>query len=348
MISRIDRDAPTADVSLAAYRAIREATDCVSHSLQKLRRRTARTLLFLAATTLPASAYQATIAAMTADANRRITLSQFPQAEQKLREVLALAPETTEAHYLLGYTLFREQRARESLAEYTVGARLRTPMPEELVVVASDYILLNDMPDAEKWLLYAAGRQPLNASTWYLLGRTQYNRDHAFDAFQSFQRCLELRPRDIRAEYNLGLAYEKLQRPVDAISAYQTAIAWQTGKKEQDPQPYLDLGTLLLREGKTAEALGPMRQAVDFGPRNALANQELGLALERLGRYEEAVEALQRAAALAPGAEQPHFFLGRIFRHLGRIADAAAEYATVSKLLGSHSDTATPNPDQQP
>lgn len=69
---------------------------------------------------------------MTADASRSITLSQFPQAEQELREIIALAPETTEAHYLLGYTLFREQRARESLAEYTVAARLRMPTPEEL------------------------------------------------------------------------------------------------------------------------------------------------------------------------------------------------------------------------
>jgi Flp pilus assembly protein TadD len=91
-----------------------------------------------------------------------------------------------------------------------------------------------------------------------------------------------------------------------------------------------------------------MTQAVGFDPHNALANQELGLALERLGRYGEAVLALQRAAALAPKRSSPHFFLGRIFRHLGRTADATAEYAIVSKLLASHSDTATPNPDRRP
>jgi Flp pilus assembly protein TadD len=142
-----------------------------THS-QKWRRRIARTLIFL--TTLPASAYayQASVAdlrAMTADASRSITLSQFPQAEQELREIIALAPETTEAHYLLGYTLFRanervnRSRSTRSLLDCVCQHR------RSLVVVASDYVLLSDMPDAEKWLLYATERQPANASTWYLV-----------------------------------------------------------------------------------------------------------------------------------------------------------------------------------
>ena len=158
-------------------------------------------------------------------------------------------------------------------------------------------------------------------------------------------RCLELRPRDVRAEYNFGLTQEKLGRPVDAITAYRTAIGWQSTLNEHDPQPYLDLGTLLLREAKAAEALVPLQDAVRFSPRNPLAQQQFGLALEALGRYDEAVVPLQRATVLSPEAEQPHFFLGRIYRHLGRSADASAEFTTASRLIGSHSDKATPNTD---
>ena len=283
-----------------------------------------------------------------APVRKRIDAGQFSDAEQELRVLLDHQPEEIEAHFLLGYVLFREHQAVKSIAEYNIAAHLRTPSAEEWITIASDYILLKDLGDAEKWLRLAAAHEPSNAAVWYLLGRTQYNEDHNEDAAHSFARCLELRPRDVRAEYNLGLAEEKLGRQAEATAAYRTAIAWQDTLVERDPQPYLDLGTLLLHEAKPAEALGPLQEAVRFGPRNAFAHQQLGVAFEALGRFDDAIALLQQAAVLSPEAEQPHFFLGRIFRRLGRSSKAAAEFATVSKLIGSRSGTATPNTDGQP
>jgi Flp pilus assembly protein TadD len=273
---------------------------------------------------------------------------QFPAAESSLRSSLLGEPSLAEARYLLAYVLFRERKPVDSLAEYTAAARLRQPTSGDLIVIASDYILLKDFADAEHWLLLATANSPDDPTGWYLLGRTQYNEDHAAEAITSFQRCLHLRPHDSRAEYNLGLAYEKLQRPADAIAAYNTAIDWQRQQGIQDPQPFLDLGMLLLTQRHAPEALEPLRQAVQAGPSNALAQQELGLALEALGRYTEAIAPLRRAAELAPAAEQPHFMLGRIYRRLGRTSEAAAEFATVAHLAGSHSNTETPNVDTRP
>ncbi len=282
-----------------------------------------------------------------AEARRHLGLAQLPEAERDLRDALTLDPSATEAHFLLGYVLFRERRPADSLAEYNAAACLRTPTADELLSIASDYILLKDLADAERSLLFATAHYPADPALWYLLGRTEYNQDHNANAAHAFARVLELRPRDLRAEYNLGLAFERLGRMADAVGAYQTAISWQSNTPQPDPQPYLDLGSLLLRDGKHAEALDALGQAVRFGPRNPFAHQQLGLALEALGRYGEAIAPLQQAAALAPTAEQPHFFLGRVFRRLGRTSDSAREYAAAAKLLGSHSDAATPNPDSQ-
>ncbi len=299
-------------------------------------------------TVLHAQQNAETVETRIAAARQQLQQTHLPEAEQTLRDALALAPTSAEAHYLLGYVLFREHRAKESLAEYTAAAQLRQPSAEELTIVASDYVLLKDFIDADKWLRQATTFTPNDPQIWYLLGRTQYNEDHTAEAARSFEHCLALRPQDIRAEYNLGLTYEKLDRPADAIAAYQTAIRWQSGRAQQDPQPFLDLGTLLLRQEKFAEALDPLELAVRGSPANAFAHQQLGLALEALGRYDEAIDVLKHAAALAPTAEQPHFFLGRVYRRLGRNREATAEYATVSQLLGTHSDTGTPNSDQQP
>ncbi len=280
-----------------------------------------------------------------ADARQHTNLGQWPEAERELREIVALDPAAADAEFLLGSVLLHERRPTESLAAYNTGAHLRLPTAEEWIAVASDYILLKDLADAEKWLQYAAANEPSNVDVLYLLGRTQYNENHDEDAAHSFTRCLELRPRDARAEYNLGLAYEKLQQTADAVGAYQTAISWQSGQPKPDPQPYLDLGNLLFRQGKPAEALDPLQQAVRFGSGNAFANQQLGLVFEALGRSDEAVASFQRASSLAPEAEQPHYFLGRLFHRLGRTSEAAAEFAVVSKLLGTHSARETPNID---
>ncbi len=283
-----------------------------------------------------------------AGARRLVEDGQILAAERSLRGLLQAQPSAAEARYLLAYVLFREHRAADSLAEYTAAARLREPNAGDLTVIASDYILFKDYADAERWLLRATANAPEDAMAWYLLGRTQYNEDHPSDAMASFQHCLRLRPHDSRAEYNLGLAYEKLQRPNDAIFAYKTAIDWQRQKGVQDPQPFLDLGILLLAQRNAPEALEPLRKAVEAGPSNALAHQELGLAFEALGRYAEAVAPLRRAAELAPAAEQPHFMLGRIYRRLGKSSEAAAEFAEVARLAGSHSNTETPNGEARP
>lgn len=282
-----------------------------------------------------------------AAARRAINRADWREAERLLRSQLASAPASPEPHFLLGYVLFRQKRAVDSLAEYTAAARLRQPTSGELIFVASDYILLKDFADAERWLRYATEHDPTLAYAWYLLGRAEYSLDHSAEAATAFTRCLQLQPHDVRAEYNLGLAYEHLDRAAEAEQAYRTAIAWQTGTSNQDAQPFLDLGMLLLLQHRAEAALDPLRQAVALAPGNALAQQEFGLAFEAAGRDAEALISLGRAAQLAPEASRPHFFLGRVYRRLGKEAEAAAQFAEVSRLAGAHSEVETPN-DPQP
>lgn len=274
-----------------------------------------------------------------------INKGQFTAAESVLREILKGAPSSADAAYLLAYDLFRERKLIDSLSAYTTAAELRQPNAADLSAVASVYVLLKDYPDAEHWLLQAVRLAPEKAETWYLLGRTQFNQDHAALAAASFQHALELRPRDPKFEYNLGLAYEALQREEDARAAYRTAIEWQRAANLRDPQPFLDLGILLLRQQHPEEAFAPLRDAAEQGPNNPLAQQEFGLVLEALGHYTEALAPLQRAVRLAPEAEQPHFFLGRIYQHLGRKTEADAQYAIVARMSGARSGTPTPNHD---
>jgi len=95
-----------------------------------------------------------------AEAARHLSVAQLPEAERDLRKALTLHPSATEAHFLLGYVLFRERRPADSLAEYNAGARRRTPTADELLWIASDYILLKGLADAERSLLFATAYYP--------------------------------------------------------------------------------------------------------------------------------------------------------------------------------------------
>ncbi len=273
----------------------------------------------------------------------------FAGAEQELMAELAgRRPGSADALFLLGYVQFRQRKCTKSLKSYTAGAVLRRPSPDDLLVVASDYVQLGDYADAARWLTVVTAEAPANPTAWYLLGRAQYMQDHAAEALAAFQRCLELRPLDVRAKYNQALALERLQRPAEAVAAYRKAIGWAESSGLRDPQPYLDLGTLLLAEGRAAESIVLLRQAADRGAGNAMCFQQLGRALEADGQTDPALAAYHQAAALAPAAQRPHYFLGRLLRRLGRTQEADVEFAAVSRLYGDKSSTETPNPDMQP
>lgn len=268
---------------------------------------------------------------------------QFTAAEARLRSLIAASPADPEPRFLLGTALFRQGRATDSLAAFTNAATFRNPTANELTIVASDYVLLKDFADAQRWLLLATRTTPTDASAWYLLGRTDYNLDRADDARQAFLTCLRLDPGHVKARYNLGLTYERLRQPQDAIAAYRQAIAAQAAHPHKDSQPYLDLGMLLLQQEHPADALEPLTTAVQLSGGNPFAHQQLALCLEKLGRYQEAAAEMLLCAKLAPNSQAPAFFLGRIYHRLGRETEAKEQFARAQTLAGTQSAIEVPN-----
>lgn len=226
----------------------------------------------------------------------------------------------------------KEAKAKSSLAEYTEGAKYRVPGAVELKVVAFDYILLGDYPDADKWLTRALQSAPADGEVWYYLGRTKYNENRFEEAVDAFERCLKLDPANLRAEYNLGLADQGLGRPDDAAAAFRTAIARQEHGLNQDAEPLIDLGSLLLDENRAHDALPYLVQAVAIAPQEFRAHEQLGRAYERLDQTEKAQAEFEKAVALAPENPRLHYVLGQVYRKEGLAEKAKLEFDRSSDL----------------
>jgi tetratricopeptide (TPR) repeat protein len=265
------------------------------------------------------------------------------EADPILRSYLAAHPDEPEAHFLLGYALFRQQKAKDSLDEFTAGAKFRRPRPDELKVVAADYVMLGDYSDADKWFSQVVSETPDDADGWYLLGRTKYNENEFSASIQAFERALQLRPKFVEAENNAGLAWKELNERDKAKAAFQAAIDWQ-GDSPVDAQPFLNLGTLLADGNEHAQALVPLGKAASIAPNNPSVHEQLGkvyLAMNRLG---EAQAELEKAIALSPDTSTLHYKLGQILRKEGQADRARQEFAICERLNGAHSSAKTPNP----
>jgi tetratricopeptide (TPR) repeat protein len=182
---------------------------------------------------------------------------------------------------------------------------------------------------------------PTNPSYLYWLGRLDYDTGKYAAAVARLRRVISLEPGFIRAYDNLGLCYEALNKPEDAIVQYREAIRRARLLGEPWPWPFLNLGVLQRKAGELAEAEALFREALAIDASFAPALYQLGTVLEYEGRVDEAVTALQQAAAADPAYAEPHFALSRIYRRQGKSKEADQALATFDRL---HAPAREPKP----
>jgi Flp pilus assembly protein TadD len=303
------------------------------------------------------------------------------EADRTVRQYLENHPDSADGHFLLGHILFREiqtqakaletpfpsqthgpmasarimgsnpsdvtvskaaqEMATASLGEFTAGAKSRNPSAADLKIVAFDYILLADYPDADKWLTKLLEWAPSDSEGWYYLGRTKYNENRFVEATTAFQQCLKLDPQNVKAEDNLGLSLAGLGRNGEAAVAYHQAIAWQAESLTKSPGPYIDLGSLLIDENRPQDAVTLLLRAIEIAPRESRAHELLGKAYTRVEDFPKAQAELEKAIELSPQAPNLHCMLAPVYRKQGLAEKAKTEYGRCAALTGTHSTPET-------
>lgn len=131
--------------------------------------------------------------------------------------------------------------------------------------------------------------EPGDAGAWNDLGGAWVRAGRTVDAISSFERALALRPGFQTAAGNLR---------------WVSGEAWRVGPLARARQ--------LMTEGEPGIALQLLRRLSRLEPENAAALGFLGLALEKLGRTREALDALRRATGLAPDFAEAQDGLARV------------------------------------
>lgn len=313
-------------------------------------------------------------ASLLQQARALLAANQLSNAETCVRHALQLEQTSADGHFLLGYLLFREiqeqdvmavtssadqawststierdVKARASLHEYTAGATYRVPSAFDLKIVAVDYILLDDYPDAEKWLEKSLSWVPNDVQARYYLGRVEYKEAKYQRAVELFRQVLSvneqtIEPQKVEAEDNLGLAYEQLGQITEAISAFNLAISWAEVTHAANDGPWIDLGSLLIEQQHAEAALPYLVRAAELTPSDVRVHERAAAAYRQLGLWHQVQSELEQAVVLAPKAASLHFLLGQAYQKNGspekaspQFKEAAALHAeAVASEVGAH------------
>jgi len=96
--------------------------------------------------------------------------------------------------------------------------------------------------------------------------------------------------------------------------------------EEERPETFVELGKVLAREGRDAEAVAAYEQAIAREPFDWRARHTLGLLHQRGGRLREAEAAFAEALRIAPRHAASAVRLGEVLLAQGRAAEAAEAF----------------------
>jgi len=135
-------------------------------------------------------------------------------------------------------------------------------------------------------------------------------------------------PMKARGHNNLGDVLSRQNKTAEAIAHYSEAL-------RIDPNyinAHINIGVDLEREGKLQEAEAHYREGLRIDPQFRKLYFNLGLVLMKQEKLDQATEFLQKALQLDPEFALAHNLLGEVFRKQGLLADAMMHYSEALRI----------------
>ena len=279
------------------------------------------------------------------DADGRTRIAQalaggaYDEAQGLLLVAYARNPQSPELLRLLGGVLFVTGEYLNSAIALKKAEALAPLDARSRFTLAMAYVVLRRRPWARPELEALAAADAGNPLYPYWLARLEYDEEHYAAAVDGFRRALALDPEYLKAHDNMGLALDALGRYDEAIKSYEEALRLNRARGAHSPWPALNLGLLLTRLDRLAEAEPLFRESAREDPRFAPAPYQLGVVLEKKGREAEAVTALGEAARLDPHYAEPHYVLARLYRRAGENEKADRALERFQELKNANAKT---------
>jgi tetratricopeptide (TPR) repeat protein len=254
-------------------------------------------------------------AAQTAQKNQ-----DYAAAEKEYRAVLLLKPAFAEAHMNLGLVFQLQARTSEAMAEFRSALRLKPTLAGANFFLGVDYCQLGEGTEAIPYLKAAARAEPNRVDIWSWLGTAQEMAGDVPAEIATLRKALALELQNVDLLYLLGHAYERMGKDqVDALEkaapgsaraeqllgeSYSASSEWPSAvlrfqnalaASEKTSGVHVELGEVLLREGKLKRAAEEFEEELKLYPTNLRALVRRGEARLAQGDLDGTLEDWARA-----------------------------------------------------
>lgn len=293
---------------------------------------------------------------------------QAQKAHDLIVRALELRPWDTETRYLLGQSLYEQQKLDEGereLRKVVQGAPRHLGARRTLVLIHSTRGAGAELAEELEGLLALV---PDDVTARLDLGSAYRRLGQPEKAIAQYEHVLRVTPRHAGAIKFLGDLYRNIGQPERATEQYHKLMRMAPN----DPRPYFLVGASLMASGSDKEAERIFQQSLRF-PRYAPAawnnlgaisyrrgdikgalsylsraaakqpdrpriRYNFGLALSAAQERDKALGELRAAADLDPNDAEIHYAMGVILLRQGMLAEAAAEFREALARRPDHED----------
>jgi tetratricopeptide (TPR) repeat protein len=204
------------------------------------------------------------------------------------------------ASYFILSELFAEQGHMElaqaeihRLLLYSVDEKIRSHCYLVLGEYRMDY---GDVEDATSHFVLASEIDPASPGPWIALGDLAREGERWEEALGCYEEALQRDPE--AAEINIQIGYMLVQenKPALAEAYFRRALELDSGEYSA----FLGLSECCRLNGKTADQVAMVKQAMDIAPEDSDVWNAQGVAFEVEGRLNEATDAYSRALRFSP------------------------------------------------
>ena len=302
----------------------------------------------------------------------------YQQAVPMLKKAVNHLPKSAEAYYSVAFALFKMRQYDEMSIYLEQAQNLDPTAPRILLLRALSLLDTGKFSAAKDFIRKARTLKPDDKFAAYLWSRVLIEeRDYteaiklisdliaggfndpnahlslitAFRRNGEFQKAVNYAlkvaqtfPDNPSAQLRAGLELEFLGDFQQSESFLRKAVALAANDPETFMTAEFTLATILVKQGRDAEAVPLLKDVIRTNPKDVDARVELADIDHKTGQYEQAVKILQEALSFDSRNKRAHFLLGNVLTRIGKSVEAEQHFRTFQELERSAGGTQSEKP----
>jgi tetratricopeptide (TPR) repeat protein len=236
----------------------------------------------------------------------------FGEAETKFKIAIVLAPDFPPLSEDLGSALAQQRKFEEAIPLFEQAIRQDPGLANAHKKLGQALAAVGRGREADEAFEAFFEKDPDTGAV--AVGAEHIRAGREEEAIQCFRQALKDNPDNVDAMRFLAAVYLKQERKLrDAEALLQRA----TQIAPDFAVAWFDLGLAFMKRAKRMEAIEAFSQATVLEPRNGIAWEKLATTTASAGYPEQAAEAFRKAVALSPNFAGFHMGYGHVLKTLG-------------------------------